>query len=274
MTHRARRIDPDLINLDGGLFTDLAWRVAPRESLPRRDENQQDPAHASEPPVLATATPLSMTTSVRRPRARRAINTSGLIIGVAVLGLSCAALAATAFRSHDAEPPSAEQAALTAEPAGPPSASWALPPRESPSMEEDVEGPLASIPPEDSASIPPLGAAPPALRPMQSTAPAPSIDVPILPPITSERSLDRSTATSALTAVAPRAARCLSSDASMSARISVTFAPSGRVTKATINGGPLAGTRAGSCVATMLRSASVPPFDGKPVTVNMTMRLR
>jgi hypothetical protein len=56
--------------------------------------------------------------------------------------------------------------------------------------------------------------------------------------------------------------------------VSVTFAPSGRVTSARINGGPLVGTPAGGCLAAALRGASVPAFAGEAVTVNTSVRLR
>ena len=53
----------------------------------------------------------------------------------------------------------------------------------------------------------------------------------------------------------------------LSADVQVTFAPSGRATTAIVNGA-LAGTRTGVCVATMLRGAQVPAFDGGAVTVH------
>ena len=49
-------------------------------------------------------------------------------------------------------------------------------------------------------------------------------------------------------------------------RVTVTFAPSGRATQATV-GPPFAGTAVGSCAAAAFRGASVPPFDGGAQTV-------
>lgn len=51
------------------------------------------------------------------------------------------------------------------------------------------------------------------------------------------------------------------------ARVAITFAPSGRVTVATIMGPPFAGTAVGGCVASRMRRAKVPAFSGKNVTV-------
>ncbi|MFO0658566.1 MAG: hypothetical protein U0165_01845 [Polyangiaceae bacterium] len=58
------------------------------------------------------------------------------------------------------------------------------------------------------------------------------------------------------------------------ARVSITFAPSGRVTQAVIDGPPFSGTLIGSCIASKFRSASVPAFRGSPVTVKQTVTIR
>nr|MDQ2645535.1 hypothetical protein [Myxococcota bacterium] len=50
-------------------------------------------------------------------------------------------------------------------------------------------------------------------------------------------------------------------------RALVTFAPSGRVTKAEITG-DFAGTSVGGCVARLFRAARVPKFSGDPTTVS------
>jgi hypothetical protein len=56
--------------------------------------------------------------------------------------------------------------------------------------------------------------------------------------------------------------------------ISVTFAPSGRVTQSLVEGGALQGTSAGSCLALQLRSARVAPFDGAPATVHRDVAMK
>ncbi|MRG93464.1 hypothetical protein [Polyangium spumosum] len=85
----------------------------------------------------------------------------------------------------------------------------------------------------------------------------------------------RSAASSALGAAAGRAAGCRSpTDPAGTARVSVTFAPSGRATSAIVNGPPFAGTRTGGCIAAAFRSASVPPFSGGPVTVSKSVTIR
>ncbi|HVK71147.1 MAG TPA: hypothetical protein VM694_42110 [Polyangium sp.] len=85
----------------------------------------------------------------------------------------------------------------------------------------------------------------------------------------------RSAAASALGGAAGRAAGCKApGDPSGTARVSVTFAPSGRATKAQVNGPPFAGTPTGGCIAAAFRSASVPPFSGDPVTVSKSVTIR
>lgn len=59
-----------------------------------------------------------------------------------------------------------------------------------------------------------------------------------------------------------------------SAEVIVTFAPSGRVTSANVNGAPFGGTATGGCIAATLRGASVPPFTGTHVTVRKLVTVR
>ncbi|MCC6215288.1 MAG: zinc-ribbon domain-containing protein [Polyangiaceae bacterium] len=56
-------------------------------------------------------------------------------------------------------------------------------------------------------------------------------------------------------------------------RATVTFAPSGRATNATVSGGAFGGTSVGGCIASVFRRAKVPPFDGDPVTVGKSFTI-
>lgn len=86
---------------------------------------------------------------------------------------------------------------------------------------------------------------------------------------------DRVAATSALGSATSAASSCRGGeDPTGVARVTITFAPSGRVTQATVNGAPYAGTATGSCIARAFRSASVPAFAGEPVTVTKTVTIR
>ncbi|HEY6078670.1 MAG TPA: MJ0042-type zinc finger domain-containing protein, partial [Polyangiaceae bacterium] len=80
---------------------------------------------------------------------------------------------------------------------------------------------------------------------------------------------DRAAAAAALSASASQASACRKDgDPSGVASVVVTFAPSGRVTSATIGGPPFAGTPTGGCIAATLRKSRIPAFDGERVTVS------
>jgi hypothetical protein len=85
-------------------------------------------------------------------------------------------------------------------------------------------------------------------------------------------SFDRGAAASALASAAAQASACRKEgDPSGVANVTLTFAPSGRVTAAKLSGPPFAGTATGGCIASTLRRAKVPPFDGDLVTVSKTI---
>src|SRR5262249_22126854 len=85
---------------------------------------------------------------------------------------------------------------------------------------------------------------------------------------------DRAAAMSALGGAAGAAKSCAKPDGPTgSGRVKVTFAPSGNVTSATIEGPPFAGTPVGGRVAAALRGAQVPPFAGSPVVVTKSFSI-
>lgn len=86
---------------------------------------------------------------------------------------------------------------------------------------------------------------------------------------------DASAANASLAQAQSRASSCRKADdPSGVAQVTITFAPSGRVTTALVAGPPFAGTQTGGCVASTLRSARVPPFLGDPVTVRKTVTIQ
>ena len=86
---------------------------------------------------------------------------------------------------------------------------------------------------------------------------------------------DASAANASLAEAQARASSCRKpDDPSGVAQVTITFAPSGRVTTALVAGPPFAGTPTGGCVASTLRSARVPPFVGEPVTVRKTVTIQ
>lgn len=83
-----------------------------------------------------------------------------------------------------------------------------------------------------------------------------------------------SAASAALREATALASSCRSpSDPTGNATVVVTFAPSGRVTRAAVTGEPYAGTTTGGCIASRFRSARVPAFSGDFVTVKKTVTI-
>ncbi|HHH31174.1 MAG TPA: hypothetical protein ENK57_22890 [Polyangiaceae bacterium] len=85
---------------------------------------------------------------------------------------------------------------------------------------------------------------------------------------------DRDAATSAMFAAAGGASGCATEGGpSGRGRVSVTLSPSGHVSSVDV-GGPFAGTKTGSCIASLFRSISLPPFTGGPVALQKSFHVR
>jgi hypothetical protein len=202
------------------------------------------------------------------------------------------ALGIIAFRVADknaAFAPSTPMAAMAQPTADIPSFS----PEDFPVLEETAEGEieyewidLTNAPRED---WPPSGS-PPATDPSavsEKTEGADKVEAPIRDTVAEEiapdednaeppkiaRAFDRDEASASLSAVAGGAVACRGDAPSGFAKVAVTFAPSGRVTTAVVDG-PFAGTPTGGCIARTFRGARVHPFDGSLVTVRKTVILK
>lgn len=82
------------------------------------------------------------------------------------------------------------------------------------------------------------------------------------------KAFDRAAAAAALSAAADAARACKQEGGSTGkGEVEVTFAPSGDVTSALVEGSPFAGTPVGGCVASHFEGVRVPPFDGSPVSI-------
>lgn len=125
-------------------------------------------------------------------------------------------------------------------------------------------------------------AAPAARAVVAAVAPSPEVIAPrmVIPPLAAAppvaaTDINRPAVAVAISVAGRRAASCMvDDDARSTMPVSVTFAPSGRVTTATVDGGPFVGTSVGGCIARALRGATVAPFDGAPVTVHSSVRIR
>jgi hypothetical protein len=85
---------------------------------------------------------------------------------------------------------------------------------------------------------------------------------------------NKGAAVSALTSASSAASGCKRPGGPTgSGKVTVTFAPNGRVTSASVSGGSYGGTSVGGCVASVFRRAKIPAFGGNAVTVSKSFNI-
>jgi hypothetical protein len=93
-------------------------------------------------------------------------------------------------------------------------------------------------------------------------------------PVTADQPFNRGAAVAAMSAAASQASGCKKPGGPTgSGKATLTFAPTGRVTSATVDSPPFAGTAVGGCVAAIFRRAKVPPFTGNPIRVSKSFSI-
>jgi hypothetical protein len=174
------------------------------------------------------------------------------------------------------EPTQAEAPEPTPAPEPEPSARVEAAPAEAAPAEASPEKPVPqpavpAAPGEERAAAPPKQEPVPAPGPAEpKPKPAPAAPAnPDAPPF------NKDAAVAALNTAVAQASGCRQDgDPTGTARVVVTFAPSGRVTSANLNGPPFAGTRTGGCIAATMRRAKIPAFSGEYVTVGKSVIIR
>ncbi|MFT3766893.1 MAG: hypothetical protein QM820_15450 [Minicystis sp.] len=328
MSQPVNPIDREIVDLNGGIFSNLPQQVMPLEAF-RLETGEQAASNARAgalalvPDVddfvrtqemrrvqLDSFAPMAMPgpSAPTMPEKRSASRAFGAALAVGVGCLVAAGLLVPAKQSAPAsqaamvqapapveQAAKVEQAPAKAEAPAPVAAPIkqcdAAPAKSEPAKVEPQKAESAKVDAMkvDAAKAAPVKAtvaasvpvkAAPAAEPTPAAAPVSTadlpMDMPVIPPApkAAEVPFSASSAAVAIANAGMRAQSCKDGDASMSVPVSVTFASSGRAVRATINGGPFAGTPAGSCLAQALRNATVPSFDGEPVTVNTTVHLR
>ncbi|HEY6557471.1 MAG TPA: GYF domain-containing protein [Polyangiaceae bacterium] len=264
------------------------------EEAPAEDFAPPSP-RASAPPLIDAADAAGQPARTRSPLLWLLL-LAGLMFGVAWLLLRSPWAAQP--RTEEAQSPAAVVAAKPANHAAPEQSAPPTEPSAAPADSTDPQGAGAAGPraaetpepaeePRQRARTPVASA--PERSPTESTTPSapakrpageptartvepaePPAAEPSRPAVTAP--FDKTAAVSALNALAGQASACRQgSDPSGIATVVLTFAPSGRVTSATVNGPPFAGTSTGGCVARTLRRAHVPAFSGEHVTVSKTV---
>jgi hypothetical protein len=308
-TPASRHVDPEIINLSGGIIeAPRRLFVARRARTPRllglfatREEDVAPPLEAIAPPTTRKRTPKGAHAVLRHAGA---IAFTLGVAGVAAAGTlpgSVSSRMVSAFLALRASVPPpgapagwvdrADQPVVEAQSVAEPvkwDPTWELGPARldasfTPTAGATSRGGLGDTapaggararhasgaqPPGNTVAPAPPGAAdhaPPAAR-----ANRPLADL-AAPPV----ELNRQEAAVAIALAARRAGGCTDAgDPRATMPVRVTFAPSGQVTAAAVDGGPFTGTPVGNCVARTLRSAGVGSFEGSPSTVVTTIHLR
>ncbi|MEO8904065.1 MAG: zinc-ribbon domain-containing protein [Polyangiaceae bacterium] len=230
------------------------------------------------PPPTAAQLAAGVAPVAQRPANNKLVLLLGAGGGVVIIGLLLALL--LGHKQEDSSA-TAEGSASTSASAAPES----VPATEA--KKEDAPAPSAEPTPAASASVAPsASAAPEAPKPADkavasvgktsTTAPAEpkKKEEPIPAGASDAQPFSKSSAISALTAASMSANACKKPGGPTgTGKATVTFAPSGRVTTATVAGGSYAGTAVGGCVASGFRKAHVPPFSGSAVTVSKSFQI-
>ncbi|WP_437952379.1 zinc-ribbon domain-containing protein [Sorangium sp. So ce296] len=284
----------DLLNLGGGAIASAPMLAPPPLLAPVTDSRPPPSLSASAkssvpPPPLLPLSPMA----APEPAAKKgrlgviaaAVAAVVLIGGVAFFFMQSPKedTSTTTPEQTNAAPAEAPSPAATPEPAPTPTETAAAatpPPAETaaPAAEEPAASAAAPDQPAPSAA-----AEKPADKGRPSSAPAPAAaaDKPAAPKPAAEPApsggggeFNRGAASSALGAAAGSAKSCKKAGGPTgTGKVKVTFAPSGNVTSAEVQGAPFAGTSVGGCVARLFRGARVPAFGGGPVSVSKSFTI-
>jgi hypothetical protein len=299
-------VDRDILALGSGLFDSLPPAPMPlfelededgHAPLPlRRRRDTLSPASVSSrpDPIAAEPTAKPAVHGARSRFALQALNVVAIASVSAAIGVTLAhrfgrsavesvrtneTVAAVAAARPEVAAPAAVSVADTSPPTNPAvpvaraevAAALTAPPA-APARPLPVE---AKVPRAANAATPANPATPATAATPAPVADGSLADMPVIPalPPPPTVAFDRGAAAVAI-ASASRGISCGEGEGTLLVPVSVTFGANGRVRSAQVTGGALAGTGDGACVAKALRAASVPVFDGEPVTVNTTVRVR
>jgi len=207
------------------------------------------------------------------PKSNKLVYIVGGVSGVVIIGLLVALLTGKKSDSNA----TADNSAAASASAAP--AAVAEKPAEEPKKEEEPAKPAETAAASASASAAASASASAAAtsKPVAQgggTTPPPAKKKEEAPPPADAPPFSKASAISALGAAAGSAGGCKKAGGPTGVgKVQVTFAPSGRVTSATVMGPPFAGTAVGGCVASAFRRAKVPAFSGNPVTVSKSFSI-
>jgi predicted Zn finger-like uncharacterized protein len=275
--NNARAGMDDIMNLGGGMAQ--APILAPPPLLAPVMEAPQPAPQPMSPVMGAPASPMMMVPEMAPQKKGSAGLILGIVAGLAVVGGLAAFFlmrtpAVPAGGATDQATTTTAVATTTAAPtaiptaaAADPTAAVAATPSATPTAAATVKPgtPTAAVTPGKTPDKAPDKTPDKTPDPVKTAEPAKTADP---APAAGGKEFDRAAALSALNKAAGAAKGCKKDDGPTgSGKVRVTFAPSGNVTSAVVDGPPFAGTPVGGCVASAFRGAHVPPFDGSPVAV-------
>lgn len=259
-----------------------------RENAPKPPKLSLPPPPVGKLPVLEPVTPEKEPhSSSWAPWALAAAAVVGLVVNVALgpRGRHLAPATTAASKATTAAPSAAEQTAAlrgSLDKLGflvfDADANWVeLTAADASAPQPLALSPLSGTVAEQPETAPPGGALPirAATAPSaEAVSPPPSSAVEQAPPAEIIQ-FSPSAAAEAMQQAAGLASSCRRpGDPSGEARMTVTFAPSGRVTSAQLSGPPFAGTATGGCIAKQFRASRVPAFSGERVTMTKVVTIQ
>jgi hypothetical protein len=246
----------------------------PRPSLPPADEDALELGEEELEPdedgsglrddhgvPLLTPPPTLARTPVKRSGAMAwvAIGAAALALGLVLGGRMRTQEPMHSLAARRVEPPPVTPVATATEIAAAVAASAA------PEGTLDVDAVPSALPELNASSVTPPSASASARAAQSPAKPRVSDDSP---------PFDAQAAADAINAAFARAGTCRgAADPTGEVTATLKYAPSGRVTTATVSG-VFAGTPIGGCIASTLRGARVPPFSGDYLTVKRTAFLK
>jgi hypothetical protein len=268
-----RAIDQEVANLNGSLFGGIPAAEIPLAAFHLDEPGEPAPVSGSGVDSFA---PIAHPSTSPEPERGRAWRLAPWVLGCAMAAGLAGLVATRAFvRSTAATQPAAAQAFAATAPERVALAQDPAPSAEPAPVSVTWPGPKRGAGPR---SAPRLAAAPAPAPPVAACPPAAAAHLPLVlppPPLKPPVAFERAVAAAAIASGGLRAASCRQAGAgTIAVPVSVTFAPSGNVISVRVTGGPLIGTAEGSCVATALRGAHVPAFDGEPVAASTVVHLR
>jgi hypothetical protein len=164
----------------------------------------------------------------------------------------------------------------SAEPIVAPAVPAASPAQATPPVTAAVASAAPAVAPKKPASAPSseklaLGKAVPKMdRPAETELPDPNV----APPRSTKSNVDEDALQQALAQAAQRAKGChVPGGPTGNVRVSITFASSGEVTGATVQGALFSNTLEGECIAAKFRSVQIPPFTGGDFVAHKTVAI-